>query len=64
MFMMLSTFAISGLLFCRKNGLSAQKGIIPFNLTKDGEVIQFVQDQTRRIGCDWVVITASSQGLV
>jgi predicted dehydrogenase/threonine dehydrogenase-like Zn-dependent dehydrogenase len=45
----------------QKLAIAAQKGIVPFNPAEDGEVIQFVQDQTRGIGCDGVVITASSQ---
>jgi predicted dehydrogenase/threonine dehydrogenase-like Zn-dependent dehydrogenase len=46
----------------QKLTVAAQKGIIPFNPAEDGDVIQFVQEQTWGIGCDGVVITASASG--
>jgi predicted dehydrogenase len=46
----------------QKLNTAAQKGIIPFNPAEDGDVIQFVQEKTRGIGCDGVVIAASAPG--
>jgi predicted dehydrogenase/threonine dehydrogenase-like Zn-dependent dehydrogenase len=46
----------------QKLEIAAQKGIISFNPTKDGEVAQFVQEQTCGIGCDGVIIAASASG--
>jgi predicted dehydrogenase/threonine dehydrogenase-like Zn-dependent dehydrogenase len=46
----------------QKLNIAAEKGIISFNPVEDGDVIQFVQEQTRGIGCDGVIITASASG--
>jgi predicted dehydrogenase/threonine dehydrogenase-like Zn-dependent dehydrogenase len=49
----------------QKLAIAAQKGIVAFNPAENGDVIQFVQEQTREVGCDGVIITAStSEGAI
>jgi predicted dehydrogenase/threonine dehydrogenase-like Zn-dependent dehydrogenase len=44
-----------------KLNLSKEWGVIPFN-PKNGDLVQFVNSITYGIGCDGVIITASSKG--
>ena len=44
-----------------KLSLTKKWGVIPFN-PKDGDIVKFVESQTKNIGADGVIITASSKG--
>ena len=44
-----------------KLNLSKKWGIISFNTKTDGDVVKFVASQTNGIGCDGVIITASTK---
>lgn len=45
----------------QKVDLAKEKGIIAFNPSVDGDIVKFVLDQTDQIGCDGVMITASTK---
>lgn len=45
----------------QKVDLAKEKGIIAFNPSVDGDIVKFVLDQTDQVGCDGVMITASTK---
>lgn len=46
----------------QKIDIAKAKGIFAFNPATDGDVVNYVKQQTNSIGCDGVIITASSKG--